>query len=358
VLLLEYSLGVRDVLSLFEKPYIKSSKKKLSRFQIFSDNEEEGVSFLNIENHKIKFLPDWNFNCLDNKFSEFNNTNIIKLKTNDKKDTIYSALKLFPNAFLITFDTKLVNFLKITDLELGIFRKKDSYRCYINKNNLENASCKRLFGRNKQNFLIENNCYIKCRYLRDVQNCKNFKIGVMRPFTFLAQMFKVFYKPRCLMVIDDYDSFCNSLKSYFSFSLPYNSKKEYFKFLKDTLNEKIFKLKFYEKKGWLNLIEGLRGAPPKDERFSSFNPNIYKWESNETLYHFLKKKGTTGIEGLDYNDFSKFWDIKSNIFKMNLALKAKESYIVKNGVHIPASIDHIWETLITKYAKYFLILQK
>lgn len=349
----EYSLGVRDVLNLFEKPYFEKSEKKPSRFQAVLD--EPYVSFLDLENHKIDPLPDWEFTDDSAPFSIFKIQRTLTLETSSKEEVITEALKLFPDSFLITFDSQLVRSLRNKSIELGILRKKDSYTCCLTKSRLDKAPCHSLYGTAKLEHLMNNSCYTNCRYLRDIQICKNFKTAVMRPFALFTQVFKSNYTPRTLLVIDQLKGFEDSLKSYFAFSAP-SIKHDYFNELKKLIDLKVFKLKTYEKKGWLCLIEQLRKTAPQDERYPSFKSNKFEHENENSLYLYLKRSGAKCVDGLDSKDFSKYCELKMEIFKMNLALSAQDPYIIQRGVHTPRSTKHIWKSIISKYAKYTLII--
>lgn len=349
----EYSLGVRDVLNLFEKPYIERVEKKSSRFQAILD--EPYVSFLDLENHKIDSLPDWEFTYDESLFSAFKTQKTFTVETSTKEEVIISALSLFPDSFLITFDSKLVNYLKNKGIELGILRKKDSYTCCLTESRLDKAPCNNMFGVAKLEHLMNNSCYINCRYLRNVQTCKNFKTAVMRPFTFFTQIFKSHHTPRTLLVIDHLKGFEDSLKSYFSFSA-HVFKKNYFEELKSLIDLRVFKLKTYERNGWLNLIEQLRKTAPSDERYPSFRCNRFEYENENSLYLYLKRSGAKCVDGLNSKDFAKYCELKMEIFKMNLALSAKDPYVIQRGVHTPHFTEHIWKLIISKYAKYTLII--
>lgn len=354
--LYEYSLGVRDVLGLFEKPFIERVERKPSRFQATLD--EPYTSFLELEKRKTDPLPDYEFIYEQPpELLPFKSQKHITVQVQSNRvELVASALKLFPDSYLITFDGKLVCSLREQHVEMGVLARREAYTCCLEGCKLDRATCNTLFGIEKLNYLTNNRCYTKCRYLRDIQMCKNAKTSTMRPFTFLTQVFKTSYAPRALMVIDGL-SFEDSLKSFFAFSAPMFKSANYFAELKSCINSKIYKLKTYEKKGWSTLIGQLRRTAPSDERYPSFKGNRFEQENDSTLLSYLKRNGSHCTDGLDSKDFARYCDLKMNIFKMNLALSAKNPYTVRRGIevtHIPSSTEHIWKFVISKYAKYIL----
>lgn len=322
-----------------------------------------------------------NYNIINN----FKHTHLIYYENYDNieekaKFTLFLS-NIFPSTYIITDkDKEYMTYLK--SREVGIIYKRNDYKCTIDTQQDElnkvsfNSSRPFLKGLcnkyiNKFQFMLNHNCLIHCKYYLDRIKCLRSKTVILFPYTFfnattLSNGGLELFKPKSLIIINNVEWLIKSLATFFSFEISaeycrnLNFKKESIKEdLQKLYNKFYYKVKTYEKQGWLNQIQKLKDKPLKGGFFPSIS-NSYKKESNEYLFRLLNKRGHTSIDGLNIEEYRKLCKLKRALYNIRLALDIpyQVRWLDKKIIFIPLDLKSLIERYIISYGSYFLLIDK
>jgi len=302
----------------------------------------------------------------------------------DRSELIFFLSKLFPNSYMLSINTSFVprvyNILKKDVGAVGAIKNTDLYKCVIDSGTVytkpsfkgkekafTRAPCKSLFGKKRIEYMQKNNCHLNCVYYLDRMRTARARNAIMRPYNFFKQTIfsaggSKMFKPRTLMIIDDIEVLFDALRRFFSFTIDADiCKKINFKSntgltnLYDKLRDKV---KVFEQKGWMSLIQEMRKVPHIFDTYPSpIGP--YELEDNLTIDRYIEKDRNS-VEGLNTKDLMQVFKLKETIFKIKLAFGAKGRYTINKYGNVykfvPNNVEHLLKRFVTYYGRYFLLM--